>query len=72
MLNCYNGADPCIPIHQGGIERYALAKDAGHGIKKGTKKAYHKTKHGTKKAYHKTGEGVEKVGDKMEGKPTPQ
>lgn len=30
------------------------AVDAGHGIDKGTHKAYRKTKHGTRKAWHST------------------
>lgn len=55
-----------------GHDTKQAAKDTGHGIKKGTKTGYRKTKNGTKKAYHKTGSGVAKVGDKMEGKPSPQ
>jgi hypothetical protein len=60
-----------------------VAQQAGDGIKRGTttayhktsngtKKVYHKTARGTKKAYHQTGHGVAKVGDKVEGKPSPQ
>ena len=45
---------------------------AGDGIKRGTKKVYHKTAQGTKKVFHKTGHGVAQVGDKMQGKPSPQ
>jgi hypothetical protein len=55
-----------------GTDTKDAAKSTGSGIKKGTKTAYRKTKNGTKKAYHKTGEGAEKVGDKMQGKPSPQ
>jgi len=55
-----------------GHDTKQAAKDTGNGVKKGTKTGYHKTKHGAKKAYHKTGEGTEKLGDKMQGKPTPQ
>jgi hypothetical protein len=55
-----------------GTDTKDAAKSAGSGVKKGTKTAYRKTKNGTKKAYHKTGEGAEKVGDKMQGKPSPQ
>ena len=59
-------------IKNAGHDTKDAAKDTGHGIKKGTKTGYRKTKNGTKKAYHKTGRGVAKVGDKMEGKPSPQ
>ncbi len=55
-----------------GTDTKDAAKSTGSGVKKGTKTAYRKTKNGTKKAYHKTGSGVAKVGDKMEGKPTPK
>ncbi len=55
-----------------GTDTKDAAKSTGSGIKKGTKTAYRKTKNGTKKAYHKTGKGAEKVGDKMQGKPSPQ
>ena len=36
-----------------GHETNAAAKDAGDGVKQGTKKAYHKTKHGVKKVHRK-------------------
>jgi len=63
-----------------GHETKNAAKDTGHGISKGTRKAYDKTsegtktaydktKHGTKKAYHKTARGTKHVAHKVEGKP---
>jgi hypothetical protein len=70
-------------MHNAGHDTANAAKDTGNGVKRGTttayhktsngtRKTYHKTAHGTKKVYHKTGHGVAKVGDKMQGKPSPQ
>ena len=55
-----------------GTETKDAAKDTGHGIFKGTQKAYHKTKRGTKKAYHKTKRGVKDVHRKMDPDTPPQ
>jgi len=41
-------------IQNAGHATKDAAVDTGHGIDKGTHKAYHKTKHGTKKAWHST------------------
>jgi hypothetical protein len=48
-------------IKHAGTETKDAAKDTGHGISKGTTKAYDKTKSGTKKAYHKTKQGTKHV-----------
>lgn len=59
-------------LKDAGHDTKSATKATGRGIKKGTKTGYRKTKNGTKKAYHKTGSGIAKVGDKMDGKPSPQ
>src|SRR5580704_15692816 len=70
-----------------GTDTKNAAKDTGHAISTGSKKAYNKTATGTKTAadktatgtktaYHKTekdtANGTKKVGDKIAGKPNPQ
>jgi hypothetical protein len=51
-------------VKNAGTDTKNAAKDTGHGISKGTKKAWHKTANGTDKAYDKTKEGTEKGYDK--------
>lgn len=53
-------------MKQAGTETKDAAQDAGHGIAKGTKKAYHKTKHETKKVAHKTENGTKTAAHKTE------
>jgi hypothetical protein len=70
-------------IKNAGTDTKDAGKDVGHGVAKGTTKAYHSTAHGTKVAAdktadtsktvaHKTSAGTKKTVDKVEGKPTPQ
>jgi hypothetical protein len=68
-----NAGHPTTNIAQqvgGGIKRGTTT--AFHRTSNGTKNAYRKTTQGTKTAYHKTGDGAAKVGDKVQGKPSPQ
>jgi hypothetical protein len=51
-------------IKHAGTDTKDAAKDTGHGVAKGTTKAYDKTKEGTEKGYDKTKEGTEKGYDK--------
>jgi hypothetical protein len=48
-------------IKHAGTDTKNAAKDTGHGIAKGTTKAYDKTKEGTEKGYDKTKAGTEKA-----------
>ena len=48
-------------IKHAGTDTKDAAKATGHGVAKGTTKAYDKTKAGTKKAYHKTTAGTKHV-----------
>ncbi len=51
-------------LNHAGTETKNAAKDTGHGVAKGTTKAYHATKHGTVTAADKTKEGTTKGYDK--------
>ena len=48
-------------VKNAGHDTKDAAKDTGHGIAKGTTKAYDKTKEGTEKGYDKTKAGTEKA-----------
>src|ERR1700733_11107675 len=70
-------------LKNAGTDTKDAGKDVGHGVAKGTTKAYHSTANGTKVAAdktadtsktvaHKTSAGTKKTVNKVEGKPTPQ
>jgi hypothetical protein len=48
-------------IKHAGTDTKDAAKDTGHGVAKGTTKAYDKTKEGTEKGYDKTKAGTKKA-----------
>jgi hypothetical protein len=54
-------------IKHAGTDTKDAAKDTGHGVAKGTTKAYDKTKEGTEKGYDKTKAGTKKAYHKTTG-----